>query len=40
MPKEKELLCDENQRHAEYYGMQETFDSLYAKAKAENSSPT
>lgn len=34
MPKEKELLCDENQRHAEYYGMQETFDDLYAKAKA------
>lgn len=34
MPKEKQPLCDESQRHAEYYGMQETFDELYARAKA------
>lgn len=36
MPKEKtqKLLCVENLRHAEYYGMQEAFDNLYAKSKA------
>lgn len=35
MPKEKveKLLCVDDLRHAEYYGMQETFDELYAKAK-------
>lgn len=34
MPKGKDkMLCVEDLRHAEYYGMQETFDDLYAKAK-------
>lgn len=35
MPKEKQqkLLSVENLRHAEYYGMQETFDNLYAESK-------
>lgn len=33
MPKEKNL-CMDAQRHAEYYGMQQTFDELYAKSKA------
>jgi len=35
MPKEKQqkLLSVENLRHAEYYGMQETFDRLYAESK-------
>ena len=27
------LLCEDNLRHAEYYGMQSTFDSLYEKSK-------
>ena len=32
MPKErKKVLCMDAQRHAEYYGMQQTFDELYAK---------
>ena len=36
MPKEKteKLRCVDGIRHAEYYGMQETLDELYAKAKA------
>ena len=35
MPKKKnEVLCVEDLRHAEYYGMQNTFDKLYAKSKA------
>ena len=35
MPKErKKVLCMDAQRHAEYYGMQRTFDELYAKSKA------
>lgn len=36
MPKEKreKALSVDNLRHMEYYGMQETFDELYAKAKA------
>lgn len=35
MPKErKKPLCMDAQRHAEYYGMQRTFDELYAKSKA------
>ena len=35
MPKErKKVLCMDAQRHAEYYGMQQTFDKLYAKSKA------
>ena len=35
MPKErKKVLCMDAQRHAEYYGMQRTFDKLYAKSKA------
>lgn len=35
MPKEKQvkMLCVEDLRHAEYYGMQSTFDDLYAKSK-------
>ena len=34
MPKEREkVLCMDAQRHAEYYGMQRTFDELYAKSK-------
>ena len=36
MPKESQekLLCVDDLRHAEYYGMQEVFDELYAKSKA------
>jgi len=36
MPKEKKqkLLCIDDLRHSEYYGMQEVFDGLYAKSKA------
>lgn len=35
MPKErKKRLCMDAQRHAEYYGMQQVFDTLYAKSKA------
>ena len=36
MPKKKEqkLLCVEALRHSEYYGMQETFDDLYARSAA------
>ena len=38
MPKEKEenrdkLLCVENLRHTEYYGLQEEFDKLYENSK-------
>ena len=34
MPKEKtKLLCMDTQRHAEYYGMQQTFEELYARSK-------
>ncbi len=34
MPKEKtKFLCMDTQRHAEYYGMQQTFDELYAQSK-------
>lgn len=33
MPKEKELLCVDNIRHSEYYGMQEQFDKLYDESK-------
>lgn len=29
----KKLLCDENLRHAEYYGLQGMFDNLYARSK-------
>lgn len=32
MPKEKSI-CVDKLRHAEYYGMQQIFDELYAKAK-------
>ena len=31
--KKKQLLCEENLRHNEYYGMQDTFDNLYAASK-------
>ena len=35
MPKErKKNLCVDALRHAEYYGMQQTFDNLYARSKA------
>lgn len=35
MPKErKKSLCMDAQRHAEYYGMQQVFDTLYARSKA------
>jgi group II intron reverse transcriptase/maturase len=33
----KKLLCEENLRHAEYYGMQDVFDELYSKSKASES---
>lgn len=29
----KKLLCDENLRHAEYYGLQNVLDDLYASSK-------
>lgn len=31
--KKEKLLCEENLRHNEYYGMQSTFDNLYAESK-------
>ncbi len=35
MTNEKEkLLCEDSLRHAEYFGMQKTFDDLYAKSKS------
>ena len=34
MPKERKNLSVANLRHAEYYGMQSTFDNLYQKSKA------
>ena len=35
MPKKikEKQLCVEDLRHAEYYGMQKTFDNLYAECK-------
>lgn len=33
MPKSKHTLSADNLRHAEYYGMQEKFDELYAKSR-------
>lgn len=37
MPKErKKSLCMDAMRHAEYYGMQQAFDELYAQSKAGN----
>lgn len=35
MPKKKQAkqLCVDDLRHAEYYGMQETFDDLYARSE-------
>lgn len=32
-PKNKKKLCVDDLRHAEYYGMQNTFDELYEKSK-------
>ena len=29
MNKKKQLLCEDNLRHNEYYGMQNTIDNLY-----------
>lgn len=29
MPKKSKTLCVDDLRHAEYYGMQGTFDELY-----------
>ena len=35
MPKGRRVsLCMDTQRHAEYYGMQQAFDELYAESKA------
>ena len=34
MPKKNKTLCVDDLRHAEYYGMQRTFDELYANSKA------
>lgn len=34
MPKEKKQPTIDSLRHSEYYGMQETFDELYARSKA------
>ena len=34
MPREKKQPTIDGLRHAEYYGMQEAFDELYAKSKA------
>lgn len=31
--KQEKLLCVDNLRHAEYYGMQKVFDDLYARSK-------
>lgn len=40
MPTErKKSLCMDAMRHAEYYGMQQTFDELYAQSKAGNVFP-
>lgn len=36
MPKEKKAPTIDTLRHSEYYGMQETFDNLYARSKAGN----
>ena len=34
MPKEnRKLISVDNIRHSEYYGLQETFDRLYAQSK-------
>lgn len=33
MTKQSKPLCVDNLRHAEYYGMQEIFDDLYARSK-------
>ena len=32
MPKSNKSLCVDDLRHAEYYGMQATFDELYEKS--------
>lgn len=34
MPNRERTLCVDDLRHAEYYGMQEVFDNLYARSKA------
>lgn len=33
MPKKSKTLCVDDLRHAEYYGMQGTFDELYQKSQ-------
>ena len=33
MPKKSKTLCVDDLRHAEYYGMQDTFDELYQKSQ-------
>ena len=33
MPKKSKNLCVDDLRHAEYYGMQKTFDELYQKSR-------
>ena len=37
MPKKKKNFCVDDLRHAEYYGMQRTFDELYHRKAGENS---
>ena len=37
--RKEKVLCMDAQRHAEYYGMQRTFDELHAKAKPVKHSP-
>ena len=32
--KQPKMLCVDDLRHAEYYGMQEVYDDLYAKSHA------
>lgn len=39
MPKVKQELSVDSLRHAEYYGMQQTYDNLYAKSKNGESFP-
>lgn len=32
MPKKSKILCVDDLRHAEYYGMQPAFDELYRRS--------
>ena len=40
MPKVKQELSVDSLRHTEYYGMQRTYDDLYAKSKNGEQFPT